>query len=288
MNWLFASSAERRLLGIAPLSGPTPWLVGIMTFTIVLIAAAGLAMASTAGRFAASIEARYSVEVVSEGADSSRVVTALRRSPDVINVSTVSETEMRATLARWLGAMADSPDLPVPALVNFDLRPGASLSRIAEQVKQVSPGATIASHQAAVAPILHSLRLLQWVALALVLLLASAAAGAVVLAARADFDTHKSIIDILHGVGATDQQVTDLFQRKIAIDAAAGSLVGGGIAAFILALLAAGSAFLGQLTGGATLTAGDIALLALLPIALTILATIIGRTAVRHSLRQDP
>ena len=52
-DWFFASPSERRLLGSRPLRGPTPWVIAIMTFSIMIVAAAGLALADTAGRVAA-------------------------------------------------------------------------------------------------------------------------------------------------------------------------------------------------------------------------------------------
>ena len=48
LKWLFASLAERRLLGGGRLRGPTPWVIAIMSFSIMLIAASGLALANTA------------------------------------------------------------------------------------------------------------------------------------------------------------------------------------------------------------------------------------------------
>ena len=62
-DWLFASPSERRLLGEARLRGPTAWVIAIMSFSIVIIGAAGLALANTAGVLTRAIEARYSVEV---------------------------------------------------------------------------------------------------------------------------------------------------------------------------------------------------------------------------------
>ena len=90
----------------------------------------------------------------------------------------------------------------------------------------------------------------------------------------------------MHGIGATDLQVTQLFQRKIAIDAFIGSIAGGLAAALVLLLLASGAAFAGELTGGATLGVWDILILAILPLALTGLATWVGRTAVLRALRE--
>lgn len=283
---LIASPADRRLLGLRPLSGPTPWLVAIMSFSILIIAAAGLAIANSAGLFARSVEARYSIEVPNGSARLPTLVTALKASNGVMNVTAVSEQEMRADLRRWLGSFADSPDLPVPALVNFDLRDGASLDAVLRRVTAAEPLALIEAHETAIGPILGSLRTLQWVALSLVLLLAGAAAAAIVLAARAALDTHRTTIEILHGIGATDAQITDLFQRKIAADALVGSIAGALVAGAILLMLAAGSAYLGELTGGASLGTGDLFMLALLPLALTTLAILVSRRAVMARLRQ--
>ena len=50
-DWLFVSPAERRLLGGPRFGGPTPWVIAIMSFSIMLIAASGLALASTAALY---------------------------------------------------------------------------------------------------------------------------------------------------------------------------------------------------------------------------------------------
>jgi cell division transport system permease protein len=286
LRWLFAAPAERRLLVGGRLGGPTPWVIAIMSFTVMIIAAAGMALASTAGTLSRSIEQRYSVVVPNGAANFEAIAAAVRQSPGVLRVESVPERDMRETLKRWLGPAADSADLPVPALVSFDLRPGAEPSQVEQRVRTVAPLAQVTAHRESVAPLLRSLDLLQWLALGLVALLSIAACAAVVLAARGALDTHRSTIEVMHGVGATDLQVTHLFQRKIAIDAFVGSIAGGAAAGLVLLLLASGAAFAGELTGGATLSTTDLLLLLLLPLALTVLATWVARTAVLAALRQ--
>jgi cell division transport system permease protein len=176
--------------------------------------------------------------------------------------------------------------LPVPALVNFDVRPGTDLATLQKRAQGIAPAARIVAHRDSVGPLLHSLVVLQVVAFGLVLLLSAAAAAAVVLAARGALDTHRFTIEVMHGIGATDLQVTHLFQRKIAIDALIGSVTGGLAAAAVLLLLAGGASFAGDLTGGATLGLADFIVLALLPFALTALATWVARTAVLRALRE--
>jgi cell division transport system permease protein len=284
--WLFASSADRRLLGSGQLRGPTPWVIAIMSFSIVIIAATGLALANMTSVLTGSIEARYSVQVPDGGAKLGPIVDALRSSPGVLRVDAVPESAMRKTLERWLGDEAQSRDLPVPALVNFDIRKGTDLGSIERHVRSLAPGAQVTAQRESLAPLLRSLRILQSVAFGLVLLLGAAAAAAVVLAARGALDTHRFTIEVMHGIGATDLQLTHLFQRRIAIDALVGSLGGAACAAIILLLLTTGASIAGELAGGPLLSASDFLILLLLPIALTALAAWVARTAVLAALRQ--
>ena len=285
-EWLLASPVERRLLGATSRRAPTPWVIAIMSFTIMLIAATGLALANTASTLSHAIEARYALQVPGGGANLDALLQVVRTSPGVTSTQAVPESDMRATLERWLGPAAQSRDLPVPALINFDAGASADIPLIQQRAQAIAPSARIAAHRDSVAPLLRSLTVLQIVALGLVLLLSAAAAAAVVLAARGALDTHRFTIDVMHGIGATDLQVTHLFQRKIAIDALIGSATGGLAAASVLLLLAGGASFAADLTGGATLGAPDLVILAMLPFALTALATWVARTAVLRALRE--
>jgi len=90
----------------------------------------------------------------------------------------------------------------------------------------------------------------------------------------------------MHGVGATDLQVTRLFQRKIALDALIGGTSGAIVAAIVL-LIVAGSGFgtLGEWTNGSLLRWTDLVILAALPLLAAILATLVARTTVLAALR---
>jgi cell division transport system permease protein len=285
-GWLFVSPAEARLLGAARFGGPTPWVIAIMSFSIVLIAAAGLALTNTAGVLSRAIEARYALEVPAGSVNLDAVIGAVRSTPGVTSVEAVPESDMRRTLERWLGPAAQSRDLPVPALVNFDAPSDAAIAPLDRRIQAIAPGARIAAHRDKVAPLLHSLTLLQAITFGLVVLLSIAASAAVVLAARGALDTHRFTIEVMHGIGATDLQITHLFQRKILIDSLVGSIVGAAAAAILLLLLAGGAAFAGELTGGASLNLFDFAVLALLPLLLTVLATWVARAAVLRALAE--
>jgi cell division transport system permease protein len=287
LGWLFAPPADRRLLGTSRFRGPTPWVIAIMSCSIMIIAATGLALADTAGSLSRAIEARYALEVPDGGKNLDAIVSTLKSAPGVTAVEAVPQTEMRRLLERWLGPGAASADLPVPALVNFDTTPAADVGAIEQRVQAIAPAARISAHRDRVAPLLGSMRALQWLAFGLVILLSAAAAAAVVLAARGALDTNRFTIEVMHGIGATDLQLTHIFQRKIALDALVGSLAGAFAGALVLILLASGASFVGELTGGASLSGIDFLLLLLLPFALTVLATWVARMAVLAALREN-
>lgn len=282
------SPADRRLLRTGALRGPTTYVIAIMTFAMVLIAAVGLALANAAGVVATAAEHRY-VAQLPDGRQLAAAVSVLRSTAGVTDIEPVPEAEMRRTLERWVGPAGLGDDLPLPALIHFDLAPEADPAAIAAALERRVAGGRMVAERATLQPLTQSLRALQWTALVLVLLMAVAASAAVVLAARGALDTHRPTVEIMHGVGATDQQIAGMFQRKIALDALGGSLAGGAIAAFVLLLIAQrGGGLAGDLAGRAPLDGGDLLLLFLLPLAAVVIATLVARAAVLGALRKAP
>ena len=288
LGWLFASPSERRLLPGGRFRGPTPFVIAIMTFAMMTVAAAGLALSNAAGLVVQGIENRYAVQLPAGSGALPQALAAARSAPGVRQAEPVPEAEMRKTLERWMGPAGLDAGLPVPALVTLDVAEGADLQAIAARVAAAAPGARFIAHRETLEPVLRAIRVLKWLALALVALMGAATSAAVVLAARGALDTHRSTIEVMHGVGATDLQVTHLFQRKIALDSLAGGLVGAVAAALVLLLLAGGgAAFAGDLMGTTPLRARDLVLLALLPLVLVVLATWVARLAVLATLRRE-
>ena len=288
LAFLAGTEAERRLLPGGAMRGPTPYVIAIMTFAMMVVAAAGLALANAAGIVAGAVEHRYVLQVPDgSGGKLAAVERAARSVPGVASVAAVPEAEMRQTLEKWLGPGGLGAELPVPALVYLELTPNAEPAQVGALLGRTIPGARFIAEQATVQPLLASLRALRWLSVGLVLLMAAATSAAVVLAARGALDTHRSTIETMHGIGATDQQVALLFQRKIALDALAGAVAGGLAAALALIVIGAGGlAMASDLAGGPPLLAGDFVILALMPVAAVFLATLVARFAVLSALHK--
>ena len=286
MAWLFASPADRRLLPSGRFAGATPWLIGIMRFVMVVVAATGLALAGGARLVRDGVAHRYSIQIADGRASEARAVAAARAAPGVTRGAPVPEAELRATLEQWLGPVAagEGADLPLPALIDVELAPGSDPAAVAAVVTRAVPSAQFIADQSRLAPMLGTLTALTAIASLIVLLIALATAAAVVLATRGALDTHRGTIDVLHGIGATDLQVTRLFQRKIALEALIGGTAGAIVAGIVLALVA-GLGALGDWTDGSLLRGIDLLILVALPLLAAILATVVARSTVLAALR---
>ncbi|MEH3035255.1 MAG: permease [Sphingomonas adhaesiva] len=279
-----------RVLDAARQGRVMAWVLAIMLFLTILAAAAAIGTAAAAGALGRELAGRATVQVTAADppvrqATAARVLAALRQSSAVRHAEPVPAAELERLLGPWLGE-AGNDDLPIPALIDIDLADRVdAVERVRTLLRQVAPGATLERHGDAMAPVGRLLTSFTTLAVVLVALMATATGAVVVLAARAGLDAHRTTIEVMHGLGATDVQVARLFQRRIALDAALGALVGGVAAWIVVAVLgwqvaAAGS----QLLGGAALGQGGWIAIIALPFVFVALAATVARRTVTASL----
>jgi cell division transport system permease protein len=280
------SEPDKRLIPSSGVRGPVPLLIAIMTFVMVVVGAAGLALANTASVVKAGVEHRYSIQISDGAARAPAAIAAARAAPGVTRVEQVPPENLRRTLQRWLGPASAEADLPLPAIIDVDLGPNADAAAVAAAVEKAVPGARFVAHRASLAPLLQSLRGLTLLTAGLVAMIALASAAAIVLAARGALDTHRSTIEVMHGIGATDRQVARLFLRQIARDALLGGIGGAALAGLIIGLILGSARTATMLAGAPPLGLGDALLLGLLPLAIALLATLVARAALLRALRE--
>jgi cell division transport system permease protein len=274
------------------LASPMPWVIAIMMFLTVLTAAAGLGLREASAHLRAGLAGRITVQIVEadpvQRARQAQAATAeLRRIAGVVRVDRVDPAKLKSLLEPWLGTGLDSREIPMPEMIDADLTIATRdrIDAIADAVRAVAPSARVDQHAQWLAPLDQLLALLKWLAIALVLLMATATAFTVVLVARAGLGTHRATIDVMHLLGASDVQIARLFQRRIALDALFGGIIGFVGAALIVLLLGRRIGGLGsELIGAVTLPAGGWMLLILLPLVGTALAMATARLTILNTL----
>lgn len=280
--------AERRLIPGGRLKGPTPWLIALLTFVMMLVAAAGLAVSGAAGSLERASADDYVLQLPGGAGEGEAMAAAARKVAGVVEATAVPDKEIEADLARWLGPTAGEAGLPIPAMVELRLASQVDPARVEKELQARWSEVALTSSRSALGPLIGSLRTLAWLALALVLLVGVAAGAAVVLATRASLAANKRTIAVMHGMGATDAQVAALFQRRMLGEALTGALIGAGAVALLLALIAGAGAIGGQwLVGVVPLGPWALFVLALLPFVAAFIATAVARGAVMQTLRSE-
>ena len=286
---------DRKLIPEGRVSGPMPWVIAIMMFLTLLVAAAGLTLADAARQGGDDLAQRATLQIieadpVARAAQRAAVAKQLRTLPGISEVNAVPDTQVRDMLEPWLGTGVIDADIPVPALVDirFSGVPNAAmLKKLQVALTPLAPVTRLDTHSSWMAPFFSLMSSLVWLAVAILVLLLIATSAVVVLAVRSALNTHRETILIMHMMGGTDVQAARLFQRRVALDALLGGVIGFGAAATIILTL--GSRFAdvepGLLAGASLPWYGWLGL-TLIPLAVTVLAMFMARWTVVSALKK--
>lgn len=286
---------DRKLIPEGRLSGPMPWVIAIMLFLTLLVAAGGLTLAEAARQGGQDLARQVTVQIIESdpaqrAAQRAAVSRALRKLDSIAEVKPVPDAQVRALLEPWLGTGVMDADVPVPALVDvrFASEPTAeTITRLQSTLRSVAPNIRVDSHSSWMAPFFELMRALLWLAAAVFLLLLVATSAVVILAVRSTLNTHRETIEIMHMMGGTDVQAARLFQRRVALDALLGGIVGFIVAAVVI--ITVGDRFAAVepgLLSGAHFPYYGWAILALIPLAVMALAMLMARMTVISALKR--
>lgn len=286
---------DRKLIPEGRVSGTMPWVIAIMLFLTLLAAAAGLLISDAARQGGDDLARRVTVQVIEadpavRASDAAQIARQLRGISGVEQVSPVPDATVRKLLEPWLGGEVIDADLPVPALIDveFSVVPDkAALGRLKTRLENSGAHVRIDSHASWMAPFFNLMTSLMWLSVGVLLLLLIATSITVVLAVRSALNTHRQTIEIMHMMGGTDVQAARLFQRRMALDALLGGMIGFAAAGLVIFLLAGRFRDVepGLFAGAAMPWFGWI-LLALIPLAVTGIAMLMARWTVLSALKK--
>lgn len=280
------------------LSGPIPWVIAILIALVVIAAAGGLSLRNLAQNARADLADAVTVQIIEadrevRSVQSKAAADALSAHPLVTSVRIVPEAELQELLEPWLGGGAASDNVPIPALIDVELTRSASTDELAQlqtaldrALGPVGGTARIDAQSQWLKPVYDALSALQYLALALIVLVSIATAAAVWLASRNAFINHRETVEIVHLLGGTDDQVTRIFERSVIREAAFGAIIGLCIGLAAVWLLGQQFASLDSgMVGGGGLKMTDWVIIACIPIAGVVLALITGRITIGYALR---
>ncbi len=267
-----------------------PLVIAVNVYLASLAILGGLALIGATGQWAAELDQLVTVQVPAEsGASGEGVVKSvlgvLRDHPAVAQARALEMTEMEALLAPWLGQSAAVRELPLPQLIDVELRPGGDLDSMRKRLEAEFPGVEIDDHRQwreQMQAVAASAGLICW---SLVTMISLAAIAVIIFATRASLESQNELVALMHLIGAHNSFVAGEFQKHFLGIGVIGVLIGlVPVALTIAAILYLTGDDPAPWMGRLTLGPMDYALAALPPLSAALITMLTARLTVLRAL----
>lgn len=275
-------------------------LVAIMSFLACLSVAAVSIVAERARGWQRQIADEVTIQIKPvEGADMTNAVTRAvdiaLQTPGVTAAHAIGENEANALLEPWLGSNFDVSQLPIPRLVAVKISRDADLPSLARHLKEEIPSASLDDHGQWLRRLSGMANVVTLFGTVVLSLVFAATALCGVFATRGAMAGNRTVIEVLHFVGAEDSYIAREFQRHFLLLGLRGAGIGGGLAAVLFGVASffaradgptPEEAQLRSLFGGVTVGLTGYVGLALTVLALAVIIAWTARITVRRTLQE--
>lgn len=208
-------------------------VVAAMCFLASLALGAALSVGRTSSDWARELSAALTVEVkpVDEVPQEAQVEAALKllgETPGVLSVRALTKADTEALLEPWLGKGNVTDDLPLPRLIDIRIDGHAppDFDALAKRLVEVAPGAVLDTHRQWQAELVRAARSAQWLAYAVLAVVATTTIAIVTFATRAGLQANREVVEVLHLIGARDRFIAAEVQRHFLHLGFRGGLIG--------------------------------------------------------------
>lgn len=199
-----------------------PWLIAFMVFLAVLAMAGMLMLNSTAARWDKGIRGTLTIQIIpaddpkEDGERLAKVLSVLAKTAEIERYETLSEGKLLQLLEPWLGSAAGSRDLPLPKLVDVELKADAQLDvdALTKRIERQVPGVSVDDHRVWLNRLVRLIQTIEGLATLVLGFICFATIGTVVFTTRTGLAIHRDAIEVLHLIGAQDSYVARQFANR--------------------------------------------------------------------------
>ncbi len=237
-----------------------PWLIGFMTFLATLSLAAALLVNALAERWDQGLDGRLTIQVphveppdsVEDELRLDAILKVLTDTPGLREAEVLDDRGMANILAPWIDDPTLVAELRFPVLIAVTLDGGELSDRVlqdlSERLEEVAPGTYVDTHRRWLVGPIRLADSIELVAVVVLLMVMAAAVLAVIFVTQTSLTIHRSVIELLHLMGARDLYIAVQFQNyslRAALFGALAGLFGAGltITAISYALVTADDGF---------------------------------------------
>lgn len=243
---------------VVPPTGFTATLTWFSAAAMAFLAVFALALSLAAGRLAdrwgselaLSSTIRISAPAGQLAEQTEAVLNILGTTRGVASARAMTDEEQQALLEPWFGPDVPVDNLPIPRLIDVvETSEGFDAAGLRLRLAAEAPGAVLDDHTRWRRPLVQAadrLRGLGWISM---ILIGTATAAMITLAANAALAANAQVITVLRLVGARDAFIARAFERRFTIRALLGGVLGAVLGMIAMWLLPAAQPTGGFLTG---------------------------------------
>lgn len=194
-------------------AAPLDFVIAVMAFLAALAIGASLIADRITEGWSEGLSGKLTVQVIPPNQDNARrildketdaAVNLLRATPGIAYAVPLTDAQINALVAPWIGKSGFVSDIPMPRLIDATIVPGAKLNiaALTARLKRVAPHATLDDQSRWISRLSSISDTVRYTAYGILLLIAGATAAAVSFATRAGLEAHHEMVALLHQMGA--------------------------------------------------------------------------------------
>jgi cell division transport system permease protein len=225
-----------------------PWIIALMVYLAAMGGIGLIWLGDTLNQWNASLASAMTLQIP---ADSSQpridmALGALRQTKGVVSAQLLSPEETAKLLQPWLGSNVAIANLPLPRLIDIRVDPQAAIdyATVRGQLDSIIPGSQLDNNRSWLGSVRDFALRIEGVITAGVMVVTALIIMIIIFTARIGLAIHRSVIELLHLLGAQDAYIARQFQVHAMSLGLRGGVIGAAAAALtVVVLVPAGRMF---------------------------------------------
>jgi cell division transport system permease protein len=218
-----------------------PWIIALMVYLAAMGGAALIWLGDTLSQWDATLASALTLQIPADASQPriEMALGALRQTKGVVSAHLLEPAETAKLLEPWIGNSVPVDNLPLPRLVDIRVDPRAAIdyATLRQQLDSIIPNVQLDNNRSWLGGVREFAMRVQGVITAGVVVVTALIVAIIVFTARIGLAIHRSVIELLHLLGAQDAYIARQFQVHALGLGLRGGIIGGIAAALTVVIL---------------------------------------------------
>jgi cell division transport system permease protein len=220
-----------------------PWIIAVMVYLAAIGGVVMITLGDTISDWDRSLTSTLTLQVPADTSDARLTITVamLRKTPGIVSAQVLEAADIAQLLQPWLGNAVPIANLPLPRLIDIRIDPAATIDygALRQHLDAVLPKTELDSNRAWLGSVRGFARRLEQVIGTGMVIVVLLTVSIVVFAAQIGLAIHRSVVELLHLLGARDAYIARQFQLHALSLGLRGGVIGSLAAAMTVAIVGA-------------------------------------------------